>query len=869
MKNYLLQALREQQKSLLLLLFAVMANIGLSFAHIIDNVIVDELYYELETDDNTAQVTMHTNNYSGERIVPSSINYQGTTYNVKSIRDFAFEGCDSLTSITISEGIVSIGNMAFNYCRDLASATLPSTLIQIDAEPFHSCWALKTINVDANNPTYCSLDGVLYSKDKTNLIICPSGKMGEYVIPNTTINIERNAFSWSRLKSVTIPTSVTNIGNYAFEGDSIRMVYFKSPTPPQLEGCCTFHYSYPPQIFVPCGALETYRTAYDTLFTTDSIRYEPSLYTLTTVAFGKGRVNKEGGNLCEPVKISAISDYGYHFTQWNDENTENPRYITLTQDTTFAAAFAKNLVVTPTCDSTMGYVYCVAWTDSIPYEARDYDNLYEYFDVFAEPRYGYHFVEWSDGSKEQYRHTIHTSQDVTITAIFAKNQYEIKTQPNNPKYGITLGDTILYHGDSAKIQAIPNYGYYFSYWDPYRSHGYWGDTLKQTAKFDVYDSKTYTAYFYPMHFNVSCYPESKEKGSVSRSKQSNYLDTVIITAQPNYGYHFTQWNDGNTTNPRTFILTQDTTFTAYFAVDKSGTCGDNLALKWEFDDKNKSLTISGNGTLNSNYTFGVEAPKSVEKLIIDEGVTTIGNSAFANYSTIKHISIPTTAKTIYEQAFYNCTGLEQIFSYREKPCVAYSNTFDGIDKFECTLHVLFASVDMYKAATGWRDFYYIETIDAGEVTEPVEDVIVTPTNTTAGIIWPYIAGADTYEIVIRDLLGNVICQLTFNASGHLIGIAFAPSRNSQSQSEQTTGFQFTVTGLDSGTSYTYSVEAKNESEQTIETKSGTFTTTSDIPTGVDNISNTPFDIPQKVMINGQIFILRGNKTYTTDGRLVR
>ena len=48
MKNYLLQALREQQKSLLLLLFAVMANIGLSFAHIIDNVIVDELYYELK-----------------------------------------------------------------------------------------------------------------------------------------------------------------------------------------------------------------------------------------------------------------------------------------------------------------------------------------------------------------------------------------------------------------------------------------------------------------------------------------------------------------------------------------------------------------------------------------------------------------------------------------------------------------------------------------------------------------------------------------------------------------------------------------------------------------------------------------------------
>ncbi len=351
-----------------------------------------------------------------------------------------------------------------------------------------------------------------------------------------------------------------------------------------------------------------------------------------------------------------------------------------------------------------------------------------------------------------------------------------------------------------------------------------------------------------------------------KQEGGNACEPVEISAIPDEGYHFTQWNDGNTENPRYITLTQDTTFAATFAADRSGKCGDNLALTWEYDDTNKSLTISGNGTLNSNYTFGVEAPQAVEKLIIAEGVTTIGNSTFAGYTTIKHISVPTTVKTIYEQAFYNCTGLEQIYSYREKPCVTYSNSFDGIDKFECVLHVLSASVDKYKAATGWRDFYYIETIDAEEITEHIEDVIITPTNTTAGIIWPFIAGAVSYEIVIRDFFGNVIYKLTFNASGHLIGIAFAPNRNYKSQSEQITGFHFTVTGLESGTEYNITITAKDADGQEMDKKNMSFHT--NWLNGIEEL-HVDSDKPVKVLMDGQIYILRGEHVYDTEGKMVK
>jgi len=73
------------------------------------------------------------------------------------------------------------------------------------------------ITVDALNPVYSSVDGVLFNKSQTALIQCPWGKAGSYTIPNSVTNIGSSAFySCASLTSVTIPNSVTGIGGYAF-----------------------------------------------------------------------------------------------------------------------------------------------------------------------------------------------------------------------------------------------------------------------------------------------------------------------------------------------------------------------------------------------------------------------------------------------------------------------------------------------------------------------------------------------------------------------------------------------------------------------------------------------------------------------------
>ena len=309
---------------------------------------------------------------------------------------------------------------------------------------------------------------------------------------------------------------------------------------------------------------------------------------------------------------------------------------------------------------------------------------------------------------------------------------------------------------------------------------------------------------------------------------------------------------------------------------RTGSCGDNLALTWTYDAETKTLTITGNGALNSNYTFGLEAPLKMEQLIIAEGVTSIGANAFSNMSTLQTMQLPASLKTIGASAFENDINLTAIYNYRERPCLVDATAFNGVNKFDCTLYVLEGSVDMYKSSiSDWKDFYFILPIGTTEVTEPVSDVTVEPHDNSATVTWPTSNNAATYTIQItKD--GVLFCTLIFNANGQLTGIAFAPGREGAYHAPAAimtaNGLQFTVTGLNSNTKYSYSVTAKDGNDVPVATYSGEFTTTSEgIATGVEEVSSS---LPggergRLILHNGQIFILRGEKVYTVTGQEVK
>ena len=148
----------------------------------------------------------------------SSINIPNT---VTSIGEGTFSFCRGLTSVMIPNSVTSIGDAAFYYCSSLTSVTIPNSVTSIGERAFASCSSMISIDIADSNPNYCSVEGVIFNKEKSTLIQYPGGKQGDYIIPTSVTSIENSAFrDCSGLTSVTIPNSVIGIGSYAFSGCS-------------------------------------------------------------------------------------------------------------------------------------------------------------------------------------------------------------------------------------------------------------------------------------------------------------------------------------------------------------------------------------------------------------------------------------------------------------------------------------------------------------------------------------------------------------------------------------------------------------------------------------------------------------------------
>ena len=138
--------------------------------------------------------------------------------SVTSIGRSAFDNCTSLTSITIPNSVTSIGGDAFYGCTSLTSVTIGNSVTSIGGNPFSGCKSLLSIEVSDNNKNYSSFDGILFNKNKSELIAYPAGKTdSEYAIPNSVTSIGSYAFyGCTSLTSVEIPDGVTSIDWHAF-----------------------------------------------------------------------------------------------------------------------------------------------------------------------------------------------------------------------------------------------------------------------------------------------------------------------------------------------------------------------------------------------------------------------------------------------------------------------------------------------------------------------------------------------------------------------------------------------------------------------------------------------------------------------------
>ena len=393
--------------------------------------------------------------------------------SITSISTDIFSNCTGLTSITIPNSVTTIKPRAFENCSGLTCITIPSSVTSIEYKAFYGCSGLAAVYCEALTPP----DG----NDSINQF---SNYNIPLYVPASSIEAYRSHAVWGQFTTIlpisntpyTVSVSVNNasMGTATGGKDCNRCETITLTATPNTG----YH-------FVQWSdgntdnartVIVTKDTSFTAIFAADGTTYavntdvnDPSMGSVS----GGGEYS-EG----ETVTLIATPKEGYHFVKWSDENTDNPRTITVTGETNLTAIFAINTytVTATTDDASKGNV-----TGGGTY------NHGETATLTAIPEEGYHFVQWSDGNTDNAR-TVTATRDSVFTAIFAINTYTVTVAADDASKGSVTGGGTYNHGETATLTATPNAGYCFFGWSDGSTENPRGVTATQdstiTAIFD-------------------------------------------------------------------------------------------------------------------------------------------------------------------------------------------------------------------------------------------------------------------------------------------------------------------------------------------------------------------------------------------------
>ena len=357
------------------------------------------------------------------------------------------------------------------------------------------------------------------------------------------------------------------------------------------------------------------------IVTTDSTimaTFDTNTYVLNVVSADAAMGSVSGSNPAAKhflsYEISATANNGCHFVQWNDGNTDNPRMVTLSSDSTFTATFE----ITPanlswSSNDFTGYV-AIDFNNWKPTLTNSHSVSVRYGCVEGDdPDHGGIAVDASTGiigDEMNIGHATIKSGTFHIYAVHETDQnyyYDsvvytlhvlpsalVGLSPNIADAGTlsmpnatdvpslthhyaTVGNlptVIMALDESVDILAEPATGYHFNHWgiplapQEVTTAAYtYQFTIPISVNFQInLLTRTLRAYFDTNTYVLNVVSADAAMGSVSGSNPAaKHFLSYEISATPNNGCHFVQWNDGNTDNPRTVTLSSDSTFTATFA----------------------------------------------------------------------------------------------------------------------------------------------------------------------------------------------------------------------------------------------------------------------------------------------------------------
>ena len=546
------------------------------------------LYYNIV--DGNAEVTSQNSSSpyytiypTGNLIIPETVSYNGTTFFVSSIGNYAFYGCTGLTALTIPNSIMSIG-IAFNECYGLTAVYYTGNVAD---------WCEISFAGLYSNP-------LLYAQ---NLYI-DNTLVSDLIIPDSVTHIKNYAFYCCKsLHSLTIGNAVTSIGSWAFydcyqHTGSLIIPSSVSTIGEYAFNCCR---GLTGDLTIPYTVTEIHDYAFSGCTGLSSVSLQGSLSTFGMCAFGSctGLTSLNFSDSITYIGHSAFS------TCISLASLTIPKNVTSIgpgafQNCTGLAEIYSSNPIPPTvgfyafygisttipvhipCGSLDSYTTASHWSNFSNYIVEEYefefnvtsanfsmgsvqildtpDCINYHAMVSASANSGYQFDHWSDGSIEN-PYSLIVTEDMSLTAYFspAQTYYTITVSANDAEMGTVTGGGSFAEGSTTTITATANSGYHFVQWQD-------GNT-EASRSITVTADAEYTAYFAANGANdytITVMAQNPSMGSTTGSGTFAYGTVTTITAEPYEGYYFVQWNDGNTQRIRTITVTGNATYTAYF-----------------------------------------------------------------------------------------------------------------------------------------------------------------------------------------------------------------------------------------------------------------------------------------------------------------
>ncbi|MDD6489638.1 MAG: leucine-rich repeat domain-containing protein [Clostridia bacterium] len=628
---------------------------------------------------------------------------------VTSIEDSMFCGCTSLANITIPDSVTSIGEYAFYDCTSLANITVPDSVTSIGKYAFNSCSSLMNINVDKKNKNYTSQDGVLFNKDKTELIVYPYGNSRkEYNIPSGVKIIGEDAFEESNnLTSIIIPDSVTSIEGCAFAHidnltsiiipDSVKSIKWGA-----FEYCKNLESIIIPDSVISIGAYAFEKTAWydkkpDGLVYAGKVVYEykgempkNTQITLKSGTVGISDFPHFGDNLIKiiiPDSVINIGDGAFYCKGLININVDKNNKNYSSQDGVLFNKDKTKLIRYPIGNSRKEY--------SIPNSVKSIEkDAFENCESLINITIPDTVINIGDDAFIRCESLINITIPDSVISIGNSSFADCESLIN-----ITIPDSVTNIGDyafsgcsSLKSIEIPNSISHI------KTGTFEACTLLKSIKIpNSIKSIGDWAFESCRSLKDVYYDGSKEEwNSISISDHSikqlhgnnDYLKNATI--------HYN--GGGETKTDFEYEINSDNTVKITKYIGKST----NVVIP---------STIGGK-TVTSIGNSAFKDCSSVTEITIPDSVISIGNFAFSSCTSLKEIKIPDSVQKIGSSVFRWCTGLETIEIAGEDITEIKEYSFSGCENLKKIIisdSILKIGEYAFGGCTSLKDVYYTGT----------------------------------------------------------------------------------------------------------------------------------------------------------------